>query len=123
MNGARRAGTVLGMTTVQSPVNRASLTDAALVGSTLADAFSDDPVIGWLIPFDVDNRSNRLVMFFTSMARSYLRRDKHVYLAGDGKGAAMWSAPGSWELPMTEVAREAIPSMRAFGRNLPRALR
>jgi ribosomal protein S18 acetylase RimI-like enzyme len=57
------------------------------------------------------------------MARSYLRRDKHVYLAGDGVGAAMWSAPGSWALPPAEILRETAPSMRAFGRNLPRALR
>ena len=111
------------MTTAHVPVTRAPRTDADRVGATLADAFSDDPVIGWLIPFDVDNRADRLVMFFTSMARSYLRRDKHVYLAGDGMGAAMWSAPGSWALPMTEVARETVPAMRAFGRNLPRALR
>jgi ribosomal protein S18 acetylase RimI-like enzyme len=111
------------MTTAQVHVGRAMLGDADRVGSVLADAFTDDPVIGWLIPFDVDNRSKRLVTFFTSMARSYLRRAKFVYLAGDGKGAAMWSAPGSWALPMTEVAREALPSLRAFGRNLPRALR
>jgi ribosomal protein S18 acetylase RimI-like enzyme len=111
------------MTTAHVPVTRASLADAGRVGGTLADAFSDDPVIGWLIPFDVGNRSNRLVTFFSSMARSYLRRDKHVYLAGDGVGAAMWSAPGSWALPMSEIARESIPAARAFGRNLPRALR
>src|SRR4051812_7859534 len=111
------------MTTAQVDVTRAPRGAAADVGTALADAFSDDPVFGWLIPFDVDNRSDRLVTFFTSMARSYLRRDKHVYLAGDGRGAAMWSAPGSWVLPPGEIARESISAMRAFGRNLPRALR
>jgi ribosomal protein S18 acetylase RimI-like enzyme len=111
------------MTTARTQVARAVLGDADRVGAALADAFSDDPVIGWLIPFDVDNRSKRLITFFTSMARSYLRRDKNVYLAGDGVGAAMWSAPGSWALPMGEVARESFPAFRAFGRNLPRALR
>jgi ribosomal protein S18 acetylase RimI-like enzyme len=111
------------MTTAQVQVTRAVLGDADRVGSALADAFTDDPVIGWLIPFGVDNRDRRLVTFFTSMARSYLRRNKHVYLAGDGVGAAMWSAPGSWALPMSEIARETLPAFRAFGRNLPRALR
>jgi ribosomal protein S18 acetylase RimI-like enzyme len=104
-------------------VARAALGDADRVGSALADAFSDDPVFAWLIPSDVDNRSTRMVTFFTSMARSYLRHDKHVFLAGGGVGAAMWSAPGSWALPMTDVAREAIPSLRAFRANLLRALR
>ena len=111
------------MTTAQVQVGRAVLGDAGRVGAALADAFSDDPVIGWLIPFDVDRRSDRMLTFFTSMARSYLRRGKHVYLAGDGVGAAMWSAPGSWALPPAEILRESLPSLRAFGRNLPRALR
>jgi ribosomal protein S18 acetylase RimI-like enzyme len=111
------------MTTTQIQVARATRPDADRVGRTLAGAFADDPVFGWLIPFDVDRREQRLVTFFSSMARSYLRRDKHVYLAGEGIGAAMWSAPGSWNLPMSEVLRESRPSMRAFGRHLLRALR
>jgi ribosomal protein S18 acetylase RimI-like enzyme len=111
------------MTTAQIRVTRAAIGDADRVGSALADAFADDPVIGWLIPFDVANRERRLTTFFTSMARSYLRRDKNVYLAGDGMGAALWSAPGSWALPMSEVARESGPAFRAFGSNLLRALR
>lgn len=111
------------MTTAQVNVNRAAVGEADRVGAALADAFSQDPVFAWLIPTDVANRDRRLVTFFTSIARSYLRRDKHVYLAGDGVGAAMWAAPGSWALPMGEIARESMPAFRAFGRNLPRALR
>src|SRR4051794_8845264 len=106
------------MTTAQVHVTRAAVRDAARVGGALADAFSDDPVIGWLIPFDAPDRERRLLTFFTSMARSYLRRAKFVYVAGDDVGAAMWAAPGSWALPMSEVLRESIPAWRAFGRNL-----
>jgi len=111
------------MTTAQVNVARAVRTDAATLGTALAGAFADDPVFGWLIPFDVDKRDERLRTFFTSMARSYLRRDKHAYLAGDGVAAALWSAPGSWALPPAEIARESRPAMQAFGRNLIRALR
>lgn len=111
------------MTTAQVHVRRAVLGEADQVGAALADAFTDDPVFGWLIPFGVANRERRMVTFFTSMARTYLRRDKHVYLAGDGIGAALWSSPGSWALPMSEVARESMPALRAFGGNLLRALR
>lgn len=96
---------------------------AAKVGAVLADAFREDPVIGWLIPFGVANRDQRLQTFFTSMSRSYLRRGKHVTIAGDGMGAALWSAPGSWALPMSEIAKETVPAFRAFGTNLTRALR
>src|SRR4051794_29233324 len=111
------------MTTAHVPVTRAVLADADRVGATLAAAFGDDPVFRWLIPVDVARRDARMVTFFTSMARSYLRRGKHVYLAGDGVGAAMWSAPGSWALPTSEIARESRPAFKAFGRNLLRALR
>ena len=111
------------MTTAQIQVNRASLADAGRVGSTLADAFRDDPVISWLIPSDVNNREQRLQTFFTSMSRSYLRRNKNVYLAGDDAGGALWSAPGSWTLPLSEIMRESLPAFRAFGGNLVRALR
>lgn len=111
------------MTTAQKQVARAARGDHTGVGSALGAAFLDDPVFRWLIPDEVDNRDERLVTFFTSMARSYLRRDKHVYCAGEADGGALWSAPGSWALPMSEVIRESVPAMRAFGRNLTRALR
>src|SRR3954471_274643 len=106
------------MTTAQTEVRRAVRGDHAKVGSALGAAFVDDPVFQWLIPVGVKRRDERLALFFASMARSYLRRDKYVYLAGEGVGAAMWSAPGSWALPMTEVLREAVPSTRAFGSSL-----
>jgi ribosomal protein S18 acetylase RimI-like enzyme len=111
------------MTTAQTVVRRASRGDHAIVGAALGAAFIDDPVFQWLIPVDVANRDKRVATFFTSMARSYLRRDKNVYAVGDGAGGALWSAPGSWALPMSEILRESVPAMRAFGRNLPRALR
>ena len=111
------------MTTAQVEVSRVAPSRGNDVGRALASAFADDPVIGWLIPFGIDNRDARLRIFFTSMATSYLRRGKHVYLAGDGLGAALWSAPGSWELPMSDVAKQAPQAIRAFGKNLPRALR
>lgn len=111
------------MTTAQVPVTRAARGDHARAGRALAAAFADDPVFGWLVPRDVPRREARLDAFFTSMARSYLRRGKHVYLAGDGAGAALWSPPGSWELPASEILRESRPAFTAFGRNLLLALR
>ena len=110
------------MTTAQTAVLRASREHEAVLGATLADAFSEDPVFAWLIPDD-DKRGERRRTFFTSIARSYLRRGKHAYIAGDGGGAALWAAPGAWRLPQSEVLRETPSSVKAFGRNLPRALR
>lgn len=119
----RRVATVRIMTTAQVEVARATRADADRAGRALAGAFVDDPVFSWLIPPGVRRRDERMVTFFTSMSRSYLRRGKPVYLAGAGVGGALWSAPGSWALPTTEVARESRRAFTAFGPNLLRALR
>jgi ribosomal protein S18 acetylase RimI-like enzyme len=111
------------MTTARVEVTRAAPTSNRSVGDALADAFRDDPVFGWLIPPDAPNREQRMVTFFRSMARSYLRRNKHVYQAGDGLGGALWSAPGSWALPWGEIVRETPSTTKAFGASLLRALR
>src|SRR4051794_26101817 len=111
------------MTQPQVAVTRARYDDHPRLGKALGGAFADDPVFAWLIPTDVSRRDERLAAFFRSIARSYLRRDKHVYLAGDAAGSALWSAPGPWELPMSEVARETRSAFFSFGRNVTRALR
>lgn len=104
-------------------VRAARRDEAALLGAVLADAFAEDPVFGWLIPPGAPGREARLRTFFTSMSRSYLRRGKPCYLAGDGSAAALWSPPGSWALPVSEIVREAVPSGTAFRGRLVRALR
>lgn len=104
-------------------VVRASGSDLGTVAAVLADAFRDDPVFGWLIPTTTARRDAKMVTFFTSMARSYLRRDKNVYVGGDGQGAALWSAPGSWTLPFSEMLRETPSAVKAFGGNTLRAVR
>lgn len=104
-------------------VRRAELADQQRIGRALAGAFADDPVFNWLIPPDAPNREARARTFFTLMARSYLRRGKHVYAGPDGVAAALWSAPGPWQLPMSEVMREMRGTLKAFGSNAVKALR
>jgi len=99
------------------------MADLDNVAAALADAFRDDPVFGWLIPPGTPRRDAKMLTFFTSMARSYLRRGKHVYVVGDGRAAALWSAPGAWTLPMSEMLRETPSAMKAFGRNTFHAVR
>ena len=111
------------MTTAQVHVARATVADAARVGAALADAFRDDPVFAWLIPTNVSRRDARMLAFFTSMSRSYLRRNKNVYVVGDGEAAALWSAPGAWALPFGEIVRETPAALNAFGSRIARALR
>jgi ribosomal protein S18 acetylase RimI-like enzyme len=94
------------------------VTDADLIGRTLADAFTDDPVFNWLIP--PARHDARLRIFFSCVARAYLHRDKEVYVEGDGRAAALWSAPGAWELQPTDVTRDLRDMVRALGLRLGR---
>ena len=114
--------TIPRMTKPDVAVRRAAPDQADVLGAALADAFSDDPVFSWLIPADA-KRDERFLAYFASIARSYLRRDKHAYVAGEGRGGALWAKPGEWRMPPAEIVRETPAAMKAFGRNLPRALR
>jgi GNAT superfamily N-acetyltransferase len=109
-------------------VRAARRDEAALLGDVLADAFTEDPVFTWLIPPGLRGRDHRARTFFTSMSRSYLRRGKPCYLAGEdlageAGAAALWAPPGAWAMPLSQVILEAVPNGLALRRNLLRALR
>ena len=104
-------------------VRAARRDEAAVLGEVLADAFADDPVFAWLIPPQVHSREGRLRTFFTSMSRGYLRQGKPCYVTGDASAAALWAAPGSWSMPLSQIILEAAPNGLAFRGRLLRALR
>jgi ribosomal protein S18 acetylase RimI-like enzyme len=105
-------------------VRRATLADSDLIGRTLADAFVDDPVLRWLIPAGTSRRAERLRIYFTMRARSYLRQDKDVYVVDDGRAAALWwLGHTAWQAPPAELAREARDAIRAFRGRTVRAQR
>jgi GNAT superfamily N-acetyltransferase len=97
--------------------------EASLLGEVLADAFAEDPVFAWLIPPLSRGRDRRMRTFFTSISRAYLRQGKPCYLCGDEGAAALWSAPGRWQLPLDQMALEAASMGMAFRGRLLRALR
>ena len=99
------------------------MADLDNVADAFASAFRDDPVFAGLIPPGTSKRHEKLRTFFASMARSYVRRGKHAYVVGDGQAAALWSAPGSWTLPFSEMLRETPSALKAFGGNTFRAVR
>jgi GNAT superfamily N-acetyltransferase len=104
-------------------VRAARYDEAALLGELLADAFAEDPVFAWLIPPQLPGRDNRMLTFFTSVSRGYLRGGKPCYLTGDASAAALWAAPGGWAMPLTQLILEAAPTGLAFRGRLFRALR
>jgi GNAT superfamily N-acetyltransferase len=92
------------------------------VGALLAAAFTDDPVWSWLAgrPAAWDERATA---WFTAEARSHHRGPGEVLVDHELRGAALWSPPKRWRPSNLEGARLAVPSIRLFGRNTPRALR
>ena len=54
---------------------------------------------------------------------NWVETDTLMAFARSACFSALWSAPGSWGVPMSEIMRESIPAMRAFRGTLPRALR
>jgi ribosomal protein S18 acetylase RimI-like enzyme len=104
-------------------VRAARRDEAGQLGEVLADAFAEDPVFGWLIPPEQRGRNDRMRTFFTSMSRGYLRQGRPCYITADGSAAALWAAPGGWEMPLSQMILEAAPSALAFRQRLIRALR
>jgi ribosomal protein S18 acetylase RimI-like enzyme len=107
--------------TTQIAVRRANPADGKTLGAVLADAFSDDPVVSWLLPHTLSNREWRVRRLWTLTAHAYLRNRKPCYLAEDGSGATLWAPPGQWMTTIAEQVRELLPMAAVFRTSLVRA--
>lgn len=103
-------------------VRKAQRAMAADLAGTLARAFYDDPLFGWLLP-DPSQRGAILRRGFELyLSRIWLRHEE-TYTVGDSAGVCVWEPPGTWK-PAVREQLSLLPAMlRVFGRNLPRLLR
>ncbi|MCX5402417.1 GNAT family N-acetyltransferase [Streptomyces sp. NBC_00335] len=99
--------------------------ESGAVAALLARAFSDDPVMAWMIPAPA-GRERRIARYFELAQRQQRPRAGGVRVAATSDGrllaAALWSGPGHWRTSAVgELA--ALPSyVRVFGpRGLSRA--
>jgi ribosomal protein S18 acetylase RimI-like enzyme len=110
------------------PVRRATADDVETAAATLADAFSADPVLSWILPPGIVQRRRRMTGLWRRTIRSYLRHDKPLFITTDadgranGEGAALWAPPGSWPTPFDEV-RDFAPFLVILGTGLIRGSR
>lgn len=104
-------------------VRTAAPSKAEALALALADAFTDDPLMRWLVP-----------------PRNYPYRSRHVYrvmldhalphgtvdVIEDESGApvavAIWLPPGHWKVPTLDLVRGFGKVVRAAGPRLPRML-
>ena len=91
-----------------------------MLAGTLARAFADDPVIGWLFP-DAATRAVRTERLFRIYLRDTMRVGE-VYTTPELNAASMWKPPGRWKLENAALARQLPALIQAFGRRIPALL-
>ena len=90
-----------------------------------ADAFSEDPLMTWLLGGrDQRERERRFHGFLVTYAATRTFRDNaEVHAIADGGASAIWMRPpGHFVQPVGEQLRMLPGLLRILGRSLPRAL-
>ena len=100
---------------------RASRDDLAETVAAVARAFHDDPIWSWIFPDDA-TRVDRIRRTFGVYADVAMRRGE-VHTTPDRSAGSFWLAPDEWRTKPSDIARGAVPLLRAFGTRLPRALK
>jgi GNAT superfamily N-acetyltransferase len=103
----------------ENPVlRRASTQDIRPLKAVLAEAFFEDPILGWLMPKDC-KRLARLRRYFAIELRHLALARGCVWTTSDLACAALSLAPGAWRSPLRVTLLEGS----AFGVHLSRAAR
>jgi GNAT superfamily N-acetyltransferase len=93
-----------------------------VLSEVLARAFFDDPVIEWMLPDEDRRRRVGPLAYRTFLDHLYLPKDE-VYTDAEARGAALWSPPGKWRVPLGTQLRTAPRMLRLFGTRLPTMMR
>lgn len=80
------------MTETRTRTRRAARADVPAMATVLADAFSDDPIMGWVVP-DTERRRTALPRLFDLLSATFFEHDE-TYITEDRTGAALWTPPG-----------------------------
>jgi ribosomal protein S18 acetylase RimI-like enzyme len=103
-------------------VRRATSADLHELAGVLARAFFDDPVIMWMLPGEGRRRRMSELAYRTFLKRIYLPNNE-VYTDSERRGAALWSPPGRWRIPLRAQLRMSPQLVRIFGTRLPKIVR
>jgi GNAT superfamily N-acetyltransferase len=102
----------------ETGLRHATAQDIPRLKKVMAEAFLDDPVLGWLMPED-SKRLTRLRRYFEIELRHLALPRGRVWTTSDLAGAALSLPPGKWRSPLRVTLLEGS----AFGLHLSRAAR
>jgi GNAT superfamily N-acetyltransferase len=124
MSACGRLGVIVSCVATVRPADAG---DAAALSAALAQAFTSDAVMNWLLPQRTRRIARRELMFTLELQTYALPRDGLVCTADDGHGGLAGGCialpPDQWRLPMTVDGRTAVRWLRALGTQLPRVAR
>jgi GNAT superfamily N-acetyltransferase len=95
-------------------VRKATGADTPRLADVLARSFFDDPVLSWMTPDEGRRRRKGPLGFATWLQRIYLPKGE-VYTDADCRGAALWSPPGKWRIPVGLQLRLVPRFLRLYG--------
>ena len=100
----------------------ATVSDGAQLATTLASAFSDDPLFAWMLGPKAP-AEQRMKIFFDGIVGLNLKRDDHlVFVSDDGTGAAVWQPIDRWKVSTSDMVRLTPTMVRAFRGRIPTML-
>lgn len=94
-------------------VRNATWADAAPVSDMLARAFSDDPLIGYLLP-DEARRTRVLPRVFRLLLKMGLPH-RACHVTNGFESAAFWRPPGAWHVPFWQYIVNGPEMLSVFG--------
>jgi GNAT superfamily N-acetyltransferase len=90
-----------------------------VLADSLASAFSEDPLFGWIVGPKAPLEARMRVFFDTFLKINLAKPDHLVFVSEDGTGAAVWQPVGQWKVPPTELFRGMPAMLRAFRARVP----
>lgn len=94
-------------------IRHVTAADVPAVSLMLARSFADDPVKLFLVGGN-ELPIEKTAPFFRVMQTIQLLHG-HVYTTADHSAAALWSPPGQWKIPFTQVVRHSPAFFKLYG--------
>jgi GNAT superfamily N-acetyltransferase len=108
-------------------VRLADAGDVPALSAALAQAFTDDSMVNWMLPQRIRRVARLELMFGVEVEAYALPQHGLVVTADDGRGGLAGGCvtlpPGGWRMPSTIEGRTALRWLRAFGRRMPAMVR